>query len=82
MIDKELVKEKYLKWVDQVSEDLEDKTHFTVDEIVSKVTDLVLEQVNDNVSYNDSCDCEDKNYSVPEINKQMCFQCKKKIDCI
>lgn len=28
------------------------------------------------------CDCEDKNYSVPEINRQMCFQCKKKIDCI
>ena len=33
---------KYLKWVEEVSEDCEWKTHFTPDEIVSKVVDIVL----------------------------------------
>mgnify|MGYP003625384091 CR=1 FL=1 len=52
MVNKELVKKEYLEWVDKVSDDLEDKTYFTVDEIVDKVTELVLKQV-DNVVLDD-----------------------------
>ena len=31
----------YMSWVDQVSEDLEDKTYFYPEEIVNKVLDIV-----------------------------------------
>ena len=40
---KEAVLAEYLKWVDQVSDDLEDKTHFTPEEIVYKVIDIMEE---------------------------------------
>lgn len=31
----------YLAWIDEVSDDLEDKTYFSIDEIVNKVIDIV-----------------------------------------
>ena len=34
---------KYMEWVDMVSEDLEDKTYFTPEEIVDKVISLCEE---------------------------------------
>lgn len=37
---------RYMKWVDEVSEDLEDKTHFTPEEIVSKVLEISLDLLN------------------------------------
>jgi hypothetical protein len=40
-IDKELILKQYLEWVDQVSDDLEDKTYFTPEEIVYKIIDLI-----------------------------------------
>jgi hypothetical protein len=40
-IDKELILKHYLRWIDQVSEDLEDKTNFTPEEIVYKIIDLI-----------------------------------------
>ena len=45
MVDKEKVKESYLEWVNKVSDDLEDKTQFTIDEIIDKVTELVLKEI-------------------------------------
>lgn len=43
--DKELILSQYLAWVDQVSEDLEDKTHFYPEEIVHKVLELVEKKI-------------------------------------
>lgn len=39
--DKELILSQYLAWVDQVSDDVEDKTYFYPEEIVHKVLELV-----------------------------------------
>lgn len=39
--DKELILSQYLDWVNQVSDELEDKTHFYPEEIVHKVLELV-----------------------------------------
>lgn len=36
---------KYMKWVNQVAEDIEDKTHFYPEEIVDKVTELVIHEM-------------------------------------
>lgn len=43
--DKELILSQYLDWVDQVSDDLEDKTHFYPEEIVHKVLELVENKI-------------------------------------
>lgn len=43
--DKELILNQYLAWVDQVSEELEDKTHFHPEEIVAKVLQLVENKI-------------------------------------
>ena len=43
--DKELILSQYLDWVDQVSEELEDKTHFHPEEIVHKVLELVEKKI-------------------------------------
>ncbi len=56
-------------------EEMEEYKH----ELAQRLADLVK---NNCVLDDVMCDCEDKNYSVPEMNRQMCFQCKKKIDCI
>lgn len=37
---------RYMKWVDEVSEDLEDKTYFSPDEIVRKVLEISMEVKN------------------------------------
>jgi len=39
--EKQRVRLLYSAWVDDVSDDLEDKTYFSVDEIVSKVIEIV-----------------------------------------
>lgn len=39
--DKEIILSQYLDWVDQVTDELEDKTHFHPEEIVLKVLELV-----------------------------------------
>ena len=39
------VYKEYMQWVDEVSDDLEDKCVFTSDEIVSKVVDIILEKL-------------------------------------
>lgn len=44
--DKELILSQYLAWVDQVSDQLEDKTHFHPQEIVHKVLELVEKKLN------------------------------------
>lgn len=36
---------KYMAWVDKVSDDLEDKTHFTPEEIVYQVVQLALYEI-------------------------------------
>lgn len=43
--DKELILSQYLAWVDQVSDQLEDKTHFYPEEIVHKVLELVEKKI-------------------------------------
>lgn len=43
--DKELILNQYLTWVDQVSDELEDKTHFYPEEIVHKVLELVEKKI-------------------------------------
>lgn len=43
--DKELILSKYLAWVDQVCEDLGDKTHFHPEEIIHKVLELVEKNI-------------------------------------
>lgn len=43
--DKELILSQYLDWVDQVSDDLEDKTHFHPEEIVHKVLELAEKKI-------------------------------------
>lgn len=43
--DKELILSQYLDWVDQVSDELEDKTQFYPEEIVHKVLELVENKV-------------------------------------
>lgn len=43
--DKELILSQYLDWVDQVSDELEDKTHFYPEEIVHKVLELVDKKI-------------------------------------
>lgn len=43
--DKELILSQYLAWVNQVSDDLEDKTHFYPEEIVHKVLELVEKKI-------------------------------------
>lgn len=52
---------KYLKWVEQVSEDCEWKTHFTPDEIVSKVVDIVLAKLALDEHIQSSQELEEKN---------------------
>lgn len=43
--DKEFILSQYLDWVDQLSDDLEDKTHFHPEEIVHKVLELVENKI-------------------------------------
>lgn len=43
--DKELILSQYLDWVDQVSDNVEDKTHFHPEEIVYKVLELVEKKI-------------------------------------
>ena len=43
--DKEIILSQYLAWVNQVSEELEDKTHFYPEEIVHKVLELVEKKI-------------------------------------
>lgn len=43
--DKELILSQYLDWVNQVSDELEDKTHFYPEEIVHKVLELVEKKI-------------------------------------
>lgn len=43
--DKELILSQYLAWVDQVSDHVEDKTHFHPEEIVHKVLELVEKKI-------------------------------------
>ena len=43
--DKELILSQYLAWVDQVSDEVEDKTHFHPEEIVAKVLQLVENKI-------------------------------------
>lgn len=43
--DKELILSQYLAWVDQVSDEVEDKTHFYPEEIVHKVLELVEKKI-------------------------------------
>lgn len=43
--DKELILDQYLAWVNQVSDELEDKTHFYPEEIVHKVLELVEKKI-------------------------------------
>ena len=42
---KEDILVEYLKWVDEVTEECDWKTHFTPEEIVSKVVDIVLDKL-------------------------------------
>ena len=42
---KQDVLSKYLKWVEEITEECDWKTHFTPDEIVSKVVDIVLDKL-------------------------------------
>lgn len=43
--DKELILSEYLDWVNQVSDEIEDKTHFYPEEIVHKVLELVEKKI-------------------------------------
>lgn len=43
--DKELILSQYLDWVDQMGDDLENKTHFHPEEIVHKVLELVEKKI-------------------------------------
>lgn len=43
--DKELILIQYLAWVDQVSDEVEDKTHFRPEEIFHKVLELVENKI-------------------------------------
>lgn len=43
--DKELILDQYLDWVNQVSDELEDKTHFHPEEIIHKVLELVEKKI-------------------------------------
>ena len=38
-----------------------------------------IDTVVDNFKNNVMCDCEDKDYSIPEVIEKKCFQCKNKI---
>jgi len=42
---KEDILVEYLKWVDEVTEECDWKTHFGPEEIVSKVVDIVLDKL-------------------------------------
>lgn len=42
-INRDRLYEKYIAWVDQVSEDLPDKSHFEIDEIVNAISDILEE---------------------------------------
>lgn len=39
------VYKEYMQWVDEVSDDLEDKFEFSPDEIVSKVVDIIMKKL-------------------------------------
>lgn len=43
--DKELILRQYLAWVNQVSDEIENKTHFHPEEIVHKVLELVEQKI-------------------------------------
>ena len=43
--DKELILSQYLAWVNQVSDELEDKTQFYPEEIIQKVLELVEKKI-------------------------------------
>lgn len=43
--DKEFILSQYLDWVNQVSDELEDKTHFHPEEIIHKVLELVEKKI-------------------------------------
>ena len=40
-IDREQIYNKYMQWVDEVTEDIEWKTHFTPKEIVNKICEII-----------------------------------------
>ena len=44
-IKKFVILKKYMEWVEQVSEDIPDKSHFTPQEIVFKVCDIIKEEL-------------------------------------
>lgn len=43
--DKEIILSQYLAWVDEVCDELEDKTYFYPEEIVHKVLELVEKKI-------------------------------------
>ena len=58
---KQDVLSKYLKWVEEVSEECDWKTHFTPDEIVSEVVDIVLAKLAFDEHVQSSQELEEKN---------------------
>jgi hypothetical protein len=42
-INREKLYEKYIAWVDQVAEDIPEKSHFEIDEIVNAISDILEE---------------------------------------
>ena len=44
MLDKEEILKQYMQWVDDVSDALENKTHFTPEEIVYKICEIIEEE--------------------------------------
>ena len=50
-LNKELIKKQYKEWVEQVSEDLPDKSFFSIDEVVTKVIELVEQAINNDTLY-------------------------------
>ena len=49
LIDKKKVLTDYKEWVEVVSEDLENKTFFTIEEIVNKVCELAEQQIKNKI---------------------------------
>lgn len=51
--DKELIFKQYMDWVDEVTEDLDDKCYFSPEEIVYKVMELVEKHIEEMKQWHD-----------------------------
>ena len=79
-IQKFVILKEYLDWVDQVSEDIEDKSHFTPQEIVFKVCDIIKEINDTDTEKPTKGESKDLDFDFDDVITKGGTRCKAKQD--